>query len=78
MEIDTVSKVLSSQIVNILNKMNFRVTLRQRNRKNSNVNIYTIGLNGWRMIKKWYDEIGFTNPNKENKAKSILGEKNLN
>ena len=75
LEITTVSKKLAVQIFDILKFRNFRIKIRSFQRNNSKVKIYTLSLYGWGMLRKWYNEIGFTNPTKKSKAERILKKK---
>jgi len=75
-EITTVSKNLAFQIEEILKKYGYRVRLRFYDPKNSvQVRTYKLALNGWNMLKKWNDEIGFSHPIKKALAENILKEK---
>lgn len=75
-EITTVSKSLAFQIKDILKKLEYRVTLRWYDPKNDvQVRTYKIGLNGWLMLRKWYNDIGFSHPLKRSLAEKILERK---
>lgn len=75
-ELTTVSKNLARQVYNFLKENGYRVnTIRERDRRPVGGMAYVIVINGWNMLKKWYLEIGFTNPVKKRKAKNILIEK---
>lgn len=63
-EITTSSKLLADQIKTILSKHGFRVAKIWSYKSNKNNNIYKVPLNGRQNLKKWIDEIGFSNPNK--------------
>lgn len=73
-EITTVSERLAKNIFNILNDMKFRVRIRKYKPKGG-INCFRISLNGYNMIKKWYREIGSSNPTKRRKIELILGGK---
>jgi DNA-binding transcriptional regulator WhiA len=75
MEITTTSKNLVYQLKSLLNKNRFRVALRIEKRKNPNPNAlpsYRLALNGKENLKKWIEEISFTNPYKLNRALNYL------
>ncbi len=74
-EITTTSKNLSNQLRKLLDENGFRVTTRIEKRKKPNPNAlpsYKITLNGKKNLKKWVDEIGFTNPYKKERALNYL------
>lgn len=72
-EITTTSINLANQLKEILTKMNFRVSLRIGKRKNMiGLTPYRIGLYGKWNLKKWMEEIGFSNLYKHNRAMNYL------
>ena len=72
-EITTCSKKLANQIRKILLKRGFRVAkIWKFKSKNSKRVGYRVPLNGKKNLKKWLDEIGFSNPYKLKRAKSYL------
>lgn len=72
-EITTVSKNLSEQLKSILASWDFRVRMRFYDPKNNRYKrTYRISLNGYKMIRKWYEEIGVSHPEKRLKFNSIL------
>lgn len=70
-EITTASENLAKQTFRILENLDFRVKTRSHKPKNS-ARMYKISLNGWNMLGKWYDEIGFSHPRKGKMAKQII------
>ena len=72
-EITTISKNLAEQIKKILEERGFRVAkIWQFKSKLSNNLGYRFGLNGRENLKKWTEEIGFSNPYKLQRAKEYL------
>lgn len=72
-ELTTTSQKLALQLKDILTNNGFRVTLREGSKgKSSVLTAYRVALNGQKNLKKWMDEIGFTNPYKANRALSYL------
>jgi len=74
-EITTTSKNLISQLRNLLNEHDFRVTVRTEKRIKKNPNAlpsYKLTLNGKGNLKRWIEEIGFSNPYKQDRAVSYL------
>ena len=72
-EITTTSEGLANQLIDILTKMDFRARLRIEKRKDSKgFPSYRIALHGKKNLKKWIDEIGFSNPYKKQRAISYL------
>jgi hypothetical protein len=74
-EITTTSKNIVNQIKTLLSKNGFRVTTRTDKRKNPNPNAlpcYRISLNGQKNLKKWIEEISFTNPYKQERGLSYI------
>ena len=72
-EITTTSQNLANQLKQILVKRGFRVSLRENIRKQINaLKAYKIALYGKKNLKKWVEEIGFTNPYKLNRALDYL------
>ncbi|MDD5192615.1 MAG: LAGLIDADG family homing endonuclease [Candidatus Nanoarchaeia archaeon] len=72
-EITTTSQNLANQLNQILIKRGFRVSLRENVRKQINaLKAYKIALYGKKNLKKWIEEIGFTNPYKLNRALNYL------
>jgi len=72
-EITTTSVNLANQLKEILIKIGFRITLREGKRKQPRGLIpYRIGLYGKRNLKKWMEEIGFSNPYKHQRAIQYL------
>ncbi|MBU0635912.1 hypothetical protein KKE06_02700 [Candidatus Micrarchaeota archaeon] len=76
LEITTVSKELASQTRNILLSQGFRAAnLRFSYSRLSTRPAYKVALFGWKNLLKWFNEIGFSNPVKREKARAILVEK---
>ncbi len=72
-EITTTSQRLAIQLRDILVKRGFRVALRKENRKEPNaLAVYRVALNGQKNLKKWMEEIGFTNSYKLNRALNYI------
>ncbi|MDP3026085.1 MAG: LAGLIDADG family homing endonuclease [Nanoarchaeota archaeon] len=72
-EITTTSQNLANQLKQILVKRGFRVSLRENIRKQINaLKAYKIALYGKKNLRKWVEEIGFTNPYKLNRALDYL------
>lgn len=72
-EIDTCSSILAEQLKKILTERGFRVAkiwsyISKKGKRTS----YKVPLNGKENLKRWMDEIGFSNPNKFNRAVSYL------
>ena len=75
-EITTVSEKLANQLVNILKEKGFRVRMHWYDPKNDvQVRTFKVSLNGWGMLRKWYEEIGISHPLKKQKAEEILSAK---
>lgn len=70
-EITTASENLAKQIFRILENLNFRVKIRSHKPRNT-ARMYKISLNGWEMLEKWYNEIGFSHPRKRKVAKQVI------
>ena len=75
-EITTASENLANQIFGILDKLNFRVRIRNHKPENT-ARIYKISLNGWEMMMKWYNEIGFSHPRKNKDVKNIIEKRSM-
>lgn len=72
-EITTSSRVLAEQIREILSRKGFRVAnIWQYKSKLSRRTTYKVPLNGKKNLKKWINEIGFSNPYKLNRATKYL------
>jgi len=72
-EITTTSKELAYQLREILIKQGFRVAnIWESKSKTSRRIVYRVPLNGKENIKKWINEIGFSNPYKMNQALSYI------
>jgi len=72
-EITTTSLNLANQLKEILTKIGFRVTLVIGRRKKAKGLIsYRVALYGRENLKKWMDEIGFSNPYKYERAIQYL------
>jgi hypothetical protein len=74
-EITTTSPNLAHQLKTLLNEKGFRAVLRLEKRIKINPNAlhsYKISLYGKNNLKKWVEEIGFSNPYKHNRAISYL------
>ena len=72
-EFTTVSKNLSSQLVEILRNFGFRARLRFYDPKvRKYKRTYKIALNGYEMVNKWYYEMGVSHPIKGAKFYEIL------
>lgn len=74
-EMTTTSEGLAIQLKELLNENGFKATLRLEKRKNPNPNAlpsYKVALNGQKNLKKWIEEIGFTNPYKLARAVGYL------
>ncbi|MBU2523469.1 MAG: hypothetical protein KKE23_04255 [Nanoarchaeota archaeon] len=68
-EITTSSKALADQIKNLLSENGFRVAnIWSYKSKLSKRTTYKVPLNGKENIRKWIEEIGFSNPYKLNRA----------
>lgn len=68
-EITTSSYLLALQLKEILEKQDFRVAkIWQYKSKLSSRTTYKVPLNGYDNLAKWLEEIGFSNPNKLNRA----------
>ncbi|MCX6820354.1 MAG: hypothetical protein NT016_00115 [Candidatus Aenigmarchaeota archaeon] len=76
LEITTTSSLLAMGIFEILSKRKFRVRLRSFVDKRYGTRTFKVSLNGWNMLEKWYNEIGFSNPEKLKKAVSIINKRN--
>ncbi len=75
-EITTVSKNLAFQLRHILLNLGYRATLRWHDPKNDfQVRTYKLGLNGWDMLMKWQNDIGFSHPLKRLRAETIIRKK---
>src|SRR3989338_8923961 len=73
LEITTVSKELAENIWEILIKNGFRVArIRKSRSRLSKSDAYKVCLYGKANLKKWIEEIGFSNPHKYLKAVSFL------
>lgn len=69
-EITTISKILAEQAKTILEERGFRVAkIWEFNSSLMKNTGYRFGLNGKENIRKWIDEIGFSNPYKLQRAK---------
>lgn len=72
-EITTISEKLVNQIKKILEEKNFRVSKIWQFKSKLNGRIgYRFGLNGKENLRKWVEEIGFSNPYKLARAKNYL------
>lgn len=71
-EITTTSKELAQQLRDILIKKDFRVANIWKDRHAQKRIAYRVPLNGKENIKKWIDEVGFSNPYKLNRAISYI------
>jgi len=71
-EITTTSKKLAYQLDEILKNKGFRSKLRYYVDKRYNTTTFKIALNGWDMLNKWLNEIGFSHPIKFKKAVDII------
>ena len=72
-EITTTSKELAGQLRDVLINKGFRVANIWTNKSKTNKRIaYRIPLNGKENIKKWLNEIGFSNPYKQRRAISYI------
>lgn len=74
-EITTTSLNLANQLKTLLKKNNFRATLRLEKRKKINTNAlpsYKVTLYGRENLRRWINEIGFSNPYKNNRAIQYL------
>ena len=72
-EITTISYELAKQIKEILEAQGFRVTkIWEFNQNMSENKCYRFGLNGKDSLKKWINEIGFSNPYKLERAISYI------
>lgn len=65
-ELTTTSGVLATQIAEILAKKGYRVRPR-KHRPGNNLVINRVALYGKKNMKRWFEEIGFTNPIKQRK-----------
>lgn len=72
-EIDTCSRILAEQLKKILTERGFKVAKiwSYQSKKGKRIS-YKVPLNGKENLKRWVDEIGFSNPNKFNRAVSYL------
>ena len=75
-ELNTGSKELAFQLKNVLMTNGFRVAsvqsrIAKNGYKNSKIS-FKVSLNGQKNLKKWIDEIGFSNPYKLKRATSYL------
>ena len=70
-EITTISEDLAKQLYLLLKGQGFRATKRNFKARHQSTT-YKIGLNGYEMIKKWYEEIGFSNFHKNQKIIEVL------
>jgi len=72
-EITTVSEILAKQLKHVLEKQRFRLTkIWSFLSKQSKRTCYGVALNGKDNLRKWIDEIGFSNPYKLDRAVSYL------
>jgi len=72
-EITTTSKALARQLKEILEERGFRVAkIWSYKSKTSKHQAYKVALNGRKNLKKWVDEISFSNPYKLNRALDAL------
>lgn len=72
-EITSINKKLLEQIKSSLEERNFRVAnIWQFERREDKRDCYRLALNGQKNLRKWIDEIGFSNPYKLERAKSYL------
>jgi DNA-binding transcriptional regulator WhiA len=68
-EVTTTSRLLAEQIKNLLEKKEFRVAkIWSYKSKASKRVAYKVPLNGLGNLKRWIEEIGFSNPYKMNRA----------
>ncbi len=73
LEITTASKELAENIWEILNENGFRITkIRTSTWRQSKFKSYKVCLYGKKNLRKWIEEIGFSNPHKHLKAISVL------
>lgn len=78
LEITTVSRLLAMDIFEALSKRKFRVRLRSYVDKRYGTRTFKVSLNGWIMLEKWYNEIGFSNPEKLKKAVDTINKRQGN
>ena len=72
-EITTINKELAEDIKSILESQNFRVSKVWSFKQTMSKNLgYRFGLNGRNNLRKWIDEIGFSNPYKLQRANSYI------
>lgn len=73
-EITTTSINLANQLRKLLINNGFRVSLRswKNNKYPNNLLAYRIGLYGKENLRRWINEIGFSNPYKQNRALTYL------
>lgn len=72
-ELTTCSKTLAEQVKFILEKQGFRVAkIWKCKSKKSKRTSYRVPLNGQKNLKKWINEIGFSNPWKMGRARSYI------
>lgn len=72
-EITTTSKALARQLKELLEYRGFRVAkIWSYKSKTSKNQAYKVALNGRKNLKKWIEEIGFSNPYKLNRALKAL------
>ncbi len=75
-EITTVSSNLAFPLRDFLLAEGYRAKLRWYDPKNNiQVRTYKLAINGWEMLRKWCEEIGFSHPMKNSLAQKILKEK---
>jgi len=73
MEITTTSRILANQLRPILLEKGFRVTnIRASTSKLSKRMAYRVPLHGRKNLKKWLEEIGFSNKYKLDRAKNYI------
>jgi hypothetical protein len=76
LEIGTTSKPLCLQIVNRLKEYKLNVSYSEYKRKELNWNnLYTIAINGFSNINKWFKQIGSNNPKHIRKFKQLRQDK---
>lgn len=69
----TSSKKLFEQVKYLLIKQGFRISSWSYTPKDGRLTSYRIGLNGRKNLKKWLDDIGFSNTYKLKRAQNIIG-----
>lgn len=69
-EVTSISKNLPFQLKNLLEKQGFKVGLRKWTRE-SRPPVFRISINGENMVKKWIEEIGFSNSKHTKKYKLL-------